>query len=221
MGSATRGKRKSKSLNEEQVPDVDPVSSDEDDESSSAHDDYDENPNKNDVDDDFNDNGYDNQALKDLVNILTKPEDLIHSLLYPPQSESDQARLDAQVNHLRSISKTLFSRMEKMAHAQEKVNLHQDLGDDEDEIDDACPLSGLTELYTGENESGDSIDRSMEDEVDAETIWGQVDLQNEALFNRLRKNIRKLEKKVNKVQAGRRGWIRHRMKTSWDGFKGR
>ena len=41
-----------------------------------------------------------------------------------------------------------------------------------------APLSGLTELYTGEEEAEGAAATA----VDAETLWGQVDLQNEALL---------------------------------------
>lgn len=50
-----------------------------------------------------------------------------------------------------------------------------------------CSLSGLHSLYTGIDESNDTL-------VDMETIWGQVDLQNNVLLPLLKKGIRKLAK---------------------------
>jgi hypothetical protein len=50
-----------------------------------------------------------------------------------------------------------------------------------------CSLSGLHTLYTGVDESNSTL-------VDMETIWGQVDLQNNTLLPRLKKLIRKLAK---------------------------
>lgn len=56
----------------------------------------------------------------------------------------------------------------------------------------ACSLSGLTSLYTGIDASTSNIHTSAM--VDAETIWGQVDLQNNALLPKLKKLIKKLTK---------------------------
>lgn len=50
-----------------------------------------------------------------------------------------------------------------------------------------CSLSGLHTLYTGIDEPNSTL-------VDMETIWGQVDLQNNTLLPRLKKLIRKLAK---------------------------
>lgn len=50
-----------------------------------------------------------------------------------------------------------------------------------------CSLSGLHSIYTGIDESNSTL-------VDMETIWGQVDLQNNVLLPRLKKMIRKLAK---------------------------
>ena len=56
-----------------------------------------------------------------------------------------------------------------------------------------CSLSGIPSLYTGlEQESDESP--NADTLVDMETIWGQVDLQNNALLPRLKKLIRRLNK---------------------------
>eukprot|EP00560_Eucampia_antarctica_P006318 CAMPEP_0197824310 /NCGR_PEP_ID=MMETSP1437-20131217/1570_1 /TAXON_ID=49252 ORGANISM="Eucampia antarctica, Strain CCMP1452" /NCGR_SAMPLE_ID=MMETSP1437 /ASSEMBLY_ACC=CAM_ASM_001096 /LENGTH=881 /DNA_ID=CAMNT_0043423883 /DNA_START=38 /DNA_END=2683 /DNA_ORIENTATION=- len=205
-------KRKSFKSLKEKVPDMDPVSSDDDGSDNEVSSDSD---GQEDIEDDEADvaiNDTSTMALNELVDILSKPEDLVHSLLFPPQNASDQNIHEDQVKKLRSISKTLFSRMEKMAHLQEEITKKAKRGFDSDkdaedvdgtaEEQDMCPLSGLSNLYTGEeNDDIDNGDGDISTNVDAETVWGQVDLQNESLFARLRKNMRKLEKKIEKESS--------------------
>ncbi len=64
---------------------------------------------------------------------------------------------------------------------------------EEEEIEEEpCSLSGLSSLYTGNQINTISYDAMSA--VDAETIWGQVDLQNQVLISRLKKMIKKLGK---------------------------
>lgn len=60
--------------------------------------------------------------------------------------------------------------------------------DDEDVTVEPCGLSGIPSLYVGENNG--------EDNVDAETIWGQVDMQNSALLALLKKQVKRLTRKA-------------------------
>mmetsp|Transcript_2597 Transcript_2597/g.4218 ORF Transcript_2597/g.4218 Transcript_2597/m.4218 type:complete len:871 (+) Transcript_2597:124-2736(+) len=136
-----------------------------------------------------------------LLPLVSKPEDLLTSLLNKDASATN-ARVD-----LVAISQQLFRYIEHLAHAEEELKAIQKdqklseidpaLSEEEEEKvndcdDEPCTLSGLASLYTGEssisNDDGD-------DGVDAETIWGQVDLQNTALVSRLKKNLKKLVKR--------------------------
>lgn len=48
-----------------------------------------------------------------------------------------------------------------------------------------APLSGIVELFVGEAMNDNTVDDAKkQDVVDVETIWGQVDIQNERLLQR-------------------------------------
>ena len=154
-------------------------------------------------------------ALKSLTDLLENPQDFLHTILLPPSDSDGSSSIDdeggmdkiaaGQCDTLRSVSKTLFSRLEKLANMMERVDQKRTLGsstanDDDDEEEDDSPLSGLSELYTGEsNDSDDDNDALMP--IDAETVWGQVDIQNAALLSTLTKSIRKLSKRTDNTEA--------------------
>ncbi|KAL3793263.1 hypothetical protein ACHAW5_004305 [Stephanodiscus triporus] len=62
--------------------------------------------------------------------------------------------------------------------------------EEDDEGGEDCGLSGLPSLYVGDDDYDDGAGGSTT--ADAETMWGQVDLQNAALLPLLRKRIKKL-----------------------------
>ncbi len=64
--------------------------------------------------------------------------------------------------------------------------------DDDEEDGEPCALSGLPSLYTGT----DGGDAGTDLAVDAETVWGQVELQNDALMPRLKKLIKRLGRRA-------------------------
>ena len=139
-------------------------------------------------------------ALDSLNDLLENPQDFLHTILLPP-SKGDEADIETnqlykrQTDTLRSTSKALFSRLEKIAQLMERVDNKQNnvqIDDNEDE----SPLSGLSELYTGDAHDSDN-DEEASMPIDAETIWGQVDIQNTALVSRITKNIRKLSKRTD------------------------
>lgn len=80
---------------------------------------------------------------------------------------------------MEQISKALFGRMEQLAKLMEETQLK--LHNQEEEVDDA-PLSNLNELYF--------------EDMDPESIWAQVDLQNEALVEKVKGVIKKLSKRL-------------------------
>ena len=149
-------------------------------------------------------------ALNSLTDLLENPQDFLHTLLLPPtnangegedDNDSDNTHLE-QVATLRETSKVLFSRLEKLAHMMERVeNKRKGAQDEDDGEDEDSPLSGLSELYTGEKKDDDDDDDDEPMVVDAETIWGQVDIQNVALLARVTKSIRKLSKRTENTQA--------------------
>ena len=149
------------------------------------------------------------QSLAHLLTTLSKPEDLLTTIFMPAVAQSDGGggggggdRDGEEITSLlRSASRTLFGRLEQLAAMEERLRrrrmAQQEDGEEDGGVsDDAAeaPLSGLTELYTGE--ADDSADGDMA--VDAETLWGQVDLQNEALLPKLRKSVRSLAKAIDR-----------------------
>ena len=106
--------------------------------------------------------------LSEFVDLLGKPEETATSLLWNKSSGKTITPV------LRETTKQLFRQVEHIA----KLYRSHVEGTDEGET-----LSGLEELYMGDGE-----------EVDSETLWGQVDLQNEALQHLLKTSIRKLSK---------------------------
>jgi len=131
-------------------------------------------------------------ALNSLTQFLSEPQNYLHTLLIPPSGDDDASETHKQqIELLCSTSKILFSRLEKLACMAEQVeNMQKGISDEEE---DECPLSGLTELYTG---IADDDEDNGPMELDAESVWGQVDIQNTALTSKVSKNIRKLSKKV-------------------------
>ncbi len=71
---------------------------------------------------------------------------------------------------------------------------------EEDIEEEPCSLSGLSSLYTGNQIN--TISYEATSAVDAETIWGQVDLQNRVLISRLKKMIKKLSKRSTSTTNG-------------------
>lgn len=115
------------------------------------------------------------EGMSDFIDFLKQPEALAASLLWKSKSEATDAK---QV--LRKTCEQLFQQVERLSNTYAKVA---------DKSADGGGLTGLTELYTG------SADGDL---VDAETLWGQVDLQNEALQGMLKKSTKKLSNSVER-----------------------
>jgi U3 small nucleolar RNA-associated protein MPP10 len=150
-------------------------------------------------------------SLQSLGDLLVNPHNFLHTILLPPSKGEQSDDFDGkalyfeQIDLLRSVSKTLFSRIEKLGYFLEKIEDRQKRDVDKDDADlqeekdeDDSPLSGLSELFTGED--GEPSDRTEPSHMafDAETIWGQVDIQNAALLAKVTKSIRKLSKIADK-----------------------
>lgn len=159
-----------------------------------------------------------------LLPLLTRPEKLFTTLLLSNGDEHaddvdiavdsavanrEAARVKPTRQQLLLTSQQLFRYIEYLASMEIKLKELQkkqkldggeatdEEGEDEEIEDEPCSLSGLSSLYTGNESSTISNDATMTPgvEVDAETIWGQVDLQNQELVSRLKKLIKKLSKR--------------------------
>jgi len=146
-------------------------------------------------------------ALNSLIDLLSnKPENFLFSLLSPePDAEQDhdqniQSHSD-HISMLRDISRSLFQNLEKLASLYQKLDMK---GQDVDmssilmkETTESPPnnsltfgpLSGLSDLTLSYN-----ISKEISTPMDAESIWGQVDLQNTGLTKLASKSIRRLTK---------------------------
>jgi len=133
-----------------------------------------------------------------LLPLLSKPEDLLTSFLNKNSSAiNDDGGVGQARIGLVTLSQQLFRYIEHLAQAEEELKailndqklgeVYPALSEEEEKAnddDEPCTLSGLRSLYVGAA-------------VDAETIWGQVDLQNTALMSRLKKSLKKLAKRSN------------------------
>jgi len=159
-----------------------------------------------------------------LLPLLTRPEKLFTTLLLSNGDEHaddvdiavdsavanrEAARVKPTRQQLLLTSQQLFRYIEHLASMEIKLRELQkkqkldggeatnEEGEDEEIEDEPCSLSGLSSLYTGNESSTISNNATMAlgVVVDAETIWGQVDLQNQELVTRLKKLIKKLSKR--------------------------
>eukprot|EP00804_Cyclotella_cryptica_P031322 CCRYP_011121-RB/>CCRYP_011121-RB protein AED:0.17 eAED:0.17 QI:182/1/1/1/1/1/3/44/904 len=150
--------------------------------------------------------------------IWSKTQDTISTKLLPLISQQEElfsllllakgdAVNDSSKVQLVDVCQQLFRFLEYLAELQDRLksNHKKKEGSDATSEEDhknqkeslPCSLSGLHSLYTGmetpQHEATDNTPGSS-NLVDIETIWGQVDLQNNALLPRLRKLIKKLAK---------------------------
>ena len=138
-----------------------------------------------------------------LLPIISQPEELLATLLNETSDNtngSDKSTAEQQKHQQQSLiqtTKLLFQYIENMSSIEEqlkeldkKKSTNSTSASEEEEeentIEDPCTLSGIPTIYT----TTEGV------VVDAETIWGQVDLQNEALIPRIKKLIKKLAKRT-------------------------
>ena len=113
----------------------------------------------------------DQTTLSEFAELLAEPEALAAALLW---NKKDAEHVQP---FLLDTTKQLFRQVEQLARLY-RSQVEQTA---------SATLSGLDELYVGGGGGDD-------EQVDIETIWGQVDLQNEALQSILKPSIRKLAK---------------------------
>ncbi|KAL3945259.1 MAG: hypothetical protein SGBAC_000670 [Bacillariaceae sp.] len=112
-------------------------------------------------------------ALDRLIEIFDDPLNSILPLLHDGKDKKI-GRLD-----LINIIKELFQTTESLAKQYQEISKKNDK-------DTPSGLSGLSEIIGG-------------DEIDSETLWGQVELQNKALNKLVKKSKKKLEKAPEKI----------------------
>jgi U3 small nucleolar RNA-associated protein MPP10 len=125
----------------------------------------------------FSETNLDDTAILDFVSLLKHPEGKLLALL---QENNDPKQI-------RSVCKILFSQVERyhlqlqqclLRHSTRKgTSIHPD--------GSTASLAGIDTLYLGPDDFTPYA-------FDAETLWGQIDLQNEALRNLLRQQVKKL-----------------------------
>lgn len=109
-----------------------------------------------------------------LIQTLDHPETHILPLLHSKESA------ETTRNDLLQTCQFLFQEIEDLAKTYQSLTKKDD--------EEAPPgLSGLSELYVSEGA------------MDAETIWGQVDLQNDALKKLLKKSVKNLGKSTDDI----------------------
>ena len=112
-------------------------------------------------------------VVEDFLQLVAKPEDAAVQLLYERTSQHQQ-RAELLCSQLRTMAATLFRNIERMAETE--------------------PLSGLEELYLGKTTTTTTAEPNdaVVVGVDAETLWGQVELQNTALHKKLKRSVKQL-----------------------------
>ena len=146
--------------------------------------------------------------LQNFVNVLNNPEKRLLPLLFRTSGNGKQK----VQNELVTIAKHLFTEMENVAKQYHHLNTNNQANDsnkakddkdaEEEEGDAIQALSGLDELFTGigpELSTGGDKDRAAGEGVDAEMLWGQVELQNQAAMKLVKKSIKNFRKKPEKV----------------------
>jgi hypothetical protein len=125
--------------------------------------------------------------------------DQIHHILSNPQKfligtsrEGSEEGLIEQRNELCQILQFMFGYLEFLAASSAAddtrsittgINRSNGISDPNRVLSEA-PLSGIAELFVGESVNDNMNDATKLDLVDIETIWGQVDIQNQPLLRR-------------------------------------
>ena len=131
-------------------------------------------------------------AMNQLLPILENPERILL-----PESKNNQSNPEETLIH---ITKYLFTRVEQLAHEWNVFSYEMDQNENNDKSsneypEEPYPLSGINELYTGESMTMDTHNGTL----DMETIWGQLDIQNNALCsNMLIPHIKKIKKQIKR-----------------------
>ena len=127
-------------------------------------------------------------ALEGLSNILSQPESTILPWLVSSNNNaSGQSVETTQRSELLNACQYLFQEIEGLNQIYQTILKGGNDGMDDSKEEDSFTLSGLRELYLGPS-------------VDAETIWGQIELQNVALTSLLKKSTKQLSKSHDDIR---------------------
>jgi U3 small nucleolar RNA-associated protein MPP10 len=112
------------------------------------------------------------------LEFLARPEDSLVALLFGKSISGAETSSETQL--LRQVCQTLFTQIEELGKIQQRLISKTSGGE----------LSGLDQLYLGEDG----------EPVDVETLWGQVDLQNQSLQTLFKQSLKRLTKNVDEVK---------------------
>mmetsp|Transcript_5719 Transcript_5719/g.8814 ORF Transcript_5719/g.8814 Transcript_5719/m.8814 type:complete len:801 (-) Transcript_5719:46-2448(-) len=130
--------------------------------------------------------------ISDFLHSTSHPEDVLLPLLFSGGSSDDSKQQQKQhQDQLRQTCRYLFQEVERLSKINHDLQHQQkkEKGNDDDKTAPPKSLAGIEELYVG---------GSSEFPVDAETLWGQVDMQNAALQSLLKKSVKKVIKGIEK-----------------------
>ncbi|CAB9516194.1 nucleolar ribonucleoprotein protein MPP10 [Seminavis robusta] len=133
-----------------------------------------------------------NDASLDEFLSFIQDDSAIASFLFAPPSGSGKNQQKDSSQHRSLLLKTcqsLFQTVESLSQTLES-QVEATAGDKAT----TTSLSGLEELYLGTTTTSETEEEDPEEAVDGETIWGQIELQNEALQGILKKSVKKLGK---------------------------
>ena len=99
------------------------------------------------------------KAIEEFLQTLARPEDSLLPLLFPGQPLGESMTSQK----LRVVCRLLFKEIERLGRCHASLT---------GKSESTGTLSGLEELYVGPDQ---------EHPLDAETLWGQVELQNTTL----------------------------------------
>ena len=119
------------------------------------------------------------ELMQSFIKSLSQPEESLMSLFWPG---GDGSTLNSRRHELQLVCQSLFQKIEDLAKAYDSLN----------KSETPIVLSGLEELYIG---TGD------QQPVDAETLWGQVELLNEALHPLIKASLKNVIKAVEDQQV--------------------
>lgn len=124
-------------------------------------------------------------ASTNVLHLLqAEPENVAVSLVFrQADAAADGAAAASLQKELRGICSELFQRVEALNTLYSRIID----GRKEEEEEEPPSLSGLTQLYTGQEDDDDN-----DTPVDAETLFGQIELLNKALATKAKKSIKKI-----------------------------
>lgn len=125
----------------------------------------------------------------EIYGLLSNPQKF---LITAPSSHDDSQEVNEQRNELCQVLQYMFGYLEFLAGLsanEQQPIMNSNKGKNRRNTSNAqylseAPLSGITELFVGETTKDTNGGQRNIQPIDVETIWGQVDIQNQALLRR-------------------------------------